>query len=398
VLLVNNRQFSYVSLQSSLTVSNDGKSYRLNYQLPEPLEYDTEYHVTVTARDKNNYYGSSGNIRVHAYVFRTILDTFPPAAPDISPLGYTDTSRALIRITGNKEIKSDILVYVNGVLELTNTQNYDRADFDLTLNFQNQPAASINITVEARDKAGNTSPASSAVTFNFVDFYKEYTPSINVLAPAGTFDGDETVSLNDVTNSGYYPDASETLWISSVWELVFSGAPNKKIEVTIPLEPEAASYNNLAVYYFDAQEYKWKIFADNAAQLAANGAVSFETDKPGMYTLGAALNKNATIVENYNVIIAPNPVKLTEGPLHFVYRAPNSCSAELRIYTISGRLLYKTTKDLAATGDFPAEFTWSGENDFNDTIGNGAYIVLLTLTDQVTGEKHVIKSKFAVLN
>jgi predicted outer membrane repeat protein len=397
VLLINNRQFSYSSLQSSLTVSSDGKSYRLNYQPPEPLEYDTEYRVTITAHDNNNYNGSQGNIRTLTYTFRTIVDIFPPTAPNISPLGYTDTSRALIRITGNKESKSELWVYVNGALELIDTADYNNAVFDLTLNFQNRQAASIDIQVIAQDQAGNTSNA-AGVSFNFVDNYQEYSPTLNVLAPAGTFDNEETVALSDVTSTGYYAEPGKALWISSVWELAFSGAANKKMEVTIPLAPEAASYNNLAVYYFDAQEYKWIVFVGNAAQLVANGAVNFETDRPGLYTLGAALNKNATIVENYNVVIAPNPVKLAEGPLHFVYRAPNNCSADLRIYTLSGRLLYKTTKELTATDDFPAEFIWSGENDFNDTIGNGVYIILLTLTDQVTGEKHVIKSKFAVLN
>ncbi|GBR73062.1 hypothetical protein NO1_0514 [Candidatus Termititenax aidoneus] len=397
ILQINNETRYFIDLSGSLTPSSDGKSYQLNYQPPE-LEYDTEYRVTVTARDNNNYNGSSGNISVLAYVFRTIPDTFPPATPDISPLGYTDTSRALIRITGNKEIKSEILVYVNGELEMIDRDSYSQTTFALTLNFSDRSSGNIDIIIVAQDQAKNTATA-NAVTFNFVDFYQEgNSPNVSVLALAGTFDDDETVTLNDVTYSNYYPNANETLWISSVWELNFSGAANKGIEVTIPLTPDAASYNNLAVYYFDAQEYKWKMFTGNAAQLAANGAVSFTTNKPGMYTLGSALNRNATIVENYNVIIAPNPVKLTDGPLHFVYRAPNNCSAELRIYTISGRLLYKTTKDLPATNDFPAEFIWSGENDFNDQIGNGVYIVLLTLTDQVTGEKHIIKSKFAVLN
>jgi hypothetical protein len=398
VLQINDNQLPYTSLQSSLTVSSDGKSYRLAYQPPEPLEYDTEYRVTVTARDRNDYNGSNGNLSVCTYSFQTIVDTIPPTAPDIAPLGYTDTSRALIRITGNKEVKSELLIYVNGALELLNTTDYLRTTFDLTLDFQNRQASSIDIQIIARDKAGNISPTSNSVTFNYADFYQEYNPSASVLAPAGTFNDETAVTLSDVTKTGYYAEPNNTLWISSVWELVFNGMPNKGIEITIPLEPAAVSYNNLAVYYFNAIAGKWELFADNAAQLTVNGTVNFATNKAGMYTLGAALNKNATVVENYNVIIAPNPVKLSDGPLHFVYRVPNNCSAELRIYTISGRLLYKTTKDLAATSDFPAEFIWSGENNFNDQIGNGAYIVLLTLADQVTGEKHVIKSKFAVLN
>jgi flagellar hook assembly protein FlgD len=107
------------------------------------------------------------------------------------------------------------------------------------------------------------------------------------------------------------------------------------------------------------------------------------------------LVSNVNNLDNFELMVAPNPAKLDEEPVHFIYRLDNSGEAEVRIYSLSGELLYKFEENLpAGTG----EFTWDGETDFGDKVANGVYLVFVKITDRNTGKTELKKIKLAVLN
>jgi flagellar hook assembly protein FlgD len=103
---------------------------------------------------------------------------------------------------------------------------------------------------------------------------------------------------------------------------------------------------------------------------------------------------NTTNLGKDTWMIAPNPVPLESEPVHFVYNSANPGTAKVRIYSLSGSLITSFEENIQAGLH---EFTWNGNNSYNQTIANGVYLVIVTVEDNA-GNKYTTRLKLAVLN
>ncbi|MDR1998303.1 MAG: T9SS type A sorting domain-containing protein, partial [Candidatus Margulisbacteria bacterium] len=371
--------------------------YRAEYR--PALNYQSQAAVIVSVRD--NAYPQT-NLNTLSYAFQIEADTYPPEKPTLNAITgiATNNFNALyIPLSGEVEPDNDLLIYINDVKITENY--YSASEFKLTLNVQElktklqlaSAPATLHITAVARDRAQipNASQASAptrAVVLVDNYFADAGFSGVEVFVPAGTFAEDITINIAS-PNPGTYelPDNLTMVYIIDI------SAPanrqpvgNGKVRITLPLP---ATGNNYDVYHYDEQRAEWSKIESRVS----GDTIVFESNQLSLFGIGSI--NNATQLAEYEMILAPNPVKLASEPLHFVYKVPHNSSAEVRIYTINGRLLSKFNKDLFTGLN---EFTWTGENNFNETIGNGVYLVYIRIEDQITGEKKIIRSKIAVLN
>ncbi|GBR75908.1 hypothetical protein NO2_0536 [Candidatus Termititenax persephonae] len=391
-------------------INQVGKNYRLEYWPPETLSYSRNIKVSIKTRDR------SGNETAISYNF-TVDDLVPPAQPDVDNFVTISTNAALVYITGRKAPNSSVSIYINDIVQQTsNSDEQFFADyFDATLNLANMPSGNLIISVVAYNQAGKPSPTSNLIALDFVDESWEFPvkslgSTINVFVPAGTFAEETTVYVSKESGID-----DTRLNIYDAYNISLGANPPEiygYFTVCLPLSAAGIS-DNAKLYWHNGE--KWVEFGGDEYTQSLDGqtqaprsqgvtidsvarSITFQTQKTGRYAFGTLLNLNSTKVDEYDVLLAPNPVKLASGPVHFIYRAPNACAADVRIYSLSGRLLTRFSQDLLPAMEYAAEFVWGGENSYNETIGNGVYIVIITLTDQVTGKKHVLKKKLAVLN
>jgi hypothetical protein len=104
-------------------------------------------------------------------------------------------------------------------------------------------------------------------------------------------------------------------------------------------------------------------------------------------------NQAAGTVTNY-----PNPFHPGESPTTIAYKLADNASVELRIYSLSGVLVYERSFALGMPGGLAGlnEVTWDGRNGRGDVVGSGAYI--LAINAEGVGETmHVMRRKIAVV-
>ncbi|KPA12998.1 hypothetical protein MHK_006795, partial [Candidatus Magnetomorum sp. HK-1] len=99
-------------------------------------------------------------------------------------------------------------------------------------------------------------------------------------------------------------------------------------------------------------------------------------------------------------LVAPNPINPNIEILNCTYFLDKDSDVQLRIYSISGELLYKKQYYKGDIGGIAAGnglnvITWDGRNRYNEIVANGVYLGYLVINNE-SGEK-VKKVKIAVL-
>ncbi len=385
-----------------LTVSNTTFNCTITYNPVINYDYLTTINIEVITFDRSK----SANQQYISYSFFTSDDIYAPAAPVINcALAGQTTNVSSFTISGEIEYGNTLNIYVNNVLFTT---KYIRTEYPYSLfniPLELNLTGNINIYATAEDGRQNISGRSNEINFNITD--KQLTENfsgttIDIKIPAGAVDLD--VEVNITTPNSYFMLTDwKNIELSYVIELEMVATGNdlgktapstfkKPIEITLYFPNSINVTEKHQIYYYNNSENKWKNDGITIISYTAN-SITFTTTHFTVF--GLVTISNSTELASFDLILAPNPVKLESEPLHFVYNATNPGTAEVRIYTISGELLIKFQEDLLTGIN---EFTWDGENNYNDQIANGVYLVYIKLTDNVTGETHYKKKKLAVLN
>ncbi len=96
-------------------------------------------------------------------------------------------------------------------------------------------------------------------------------------------------------------------------------------------------------------------------------------------------------------VVAPNPVNIDKTPIHFTYELTADSNVLIKVFSISGELLYQTTYSAGTPGatyganDVP----WNGRDIYNEKLSNSVYFVFL-IAEQ-NGIRIIKKFKLAVL-
>jgi len=111
---------------------------------------------------------------------------------------------------------------------------------------------------------------------------------------------------------------------------------------------------------------------DSSSNSAAGSDKTFKTASAGV---GVTINQQ----------VYPNPYSLSSGN-GIIFRLNTAGSAQLKIYTIGGKLV----RDLTFQG---GQIIWDGKNNAGNNVVTDLYIYKLTETtgDSVTGKLAVIK-------
>lgn len=112
----------------------------------------------------------------------------------------------------------------------------------------------------------------------------------------------------------------------------------------------------------------------DVANNSASGKISFVVTDDANAALGHVLNYPNPFTTSTKFIIEHN---LNDRPLRL----------QIKIFTISGRLV-KTLEDaFYATGNLYCDMEWDGLDDYGDQLGRGVYIYQVSLKDESTGQK-----------
>jgi hypothetical protein len=380
----------------SLALNNNLKPiannhYQITYTPSPNLLYSATYNIAVETED------TAGNTGNYIYSFRTEADTYPPAPPLMNIPGVTSINAREFVLSGNITEAGSLAVYANA--QQIFTKNIPSGEFNIALNIEMLKQAglavpgSVVITSRLSDSSGNTSGDSAPLFLDIINksFTSSQESSFNVLVPAGAFQEEVVVNVLPLTYIGYLEGLRYFETIAADISVIGSAKQLEAITIAMPLP----STGSRTVCYYNDSKNKWEIVTRTPSINEIAGTLSFPTSHLSIFALGDIINLNTTQISDYEIILAPNPVKLAQEPLHFVYKVPNSARAEVRIYALNGRLLAKFNRELSAG---LGEFIWDGENNWNERIGNGVYLAYITLEDNVTGEKEIIRGKIAVLN
>ncbi|MEE9271266.1 MAG: FlgD immunoglobulin-like domain containing protein [Candidatus Krumholzibacteria bacterium] len=104
---------------------------------------------------------------------------------------------------------------------------------------------------------------------------------------------------------------------------------------------------------------------------ATSGAIVAEID---VETAFVDPSKPAGSITNY-----PNPFHPNEAPTTIAYKISDDATVTIRIYTLSGGLVLKTTFDQGTPGGVTGlnEFQWDGRNGDGELVASGGYIVVV---------------------
>jgi hypothetical protein len=123
---------------------------------------------------------------------------------------------------------------------------------------------------------------------------------------------------------------------------------------------------------------------------ATSGTLAAEMD---LETAFVDPTKGGGYATNY-----PNPFHPPDEPTTIAYKLDDDASVTVRIYTQTGKLVFRQTFDRSAQGGRAGlnEFVWDGRNGDGKTVSSGGYLALIEA--QGTGETmHVIRRKIAVV-
>ncbi|MEJ2636278.1 MAG: hypothetical protein P8184_13430, partial [Calditrichia bacterium] len=90
----------------------------------------------------------------------------------------------------------------------------------------------------------------------------------------------------------------------------------------------------------------------------------------------------------------PNPFGIEQNYTSFVFWMDGPGSAEIRIYTLLGGLVYSHKKNLPAAGLYDGALRWDGVNNAGNRVLNGVYIAIINIKD---GSNKSYKTKIAYI-
>jgi hypothetical protein len=376
---------------SSYITAVDTYNYLVSYPLPQ-VPYGVTTSVELTCYDNVN------NQNTLVYTFRTEADIYPPTTPIVQalPTGPT-TNLTRFTLTGSADTNTMLYVY-NGTTLLTSlgiTGPATTASFTIPLAFTQ--TGSVTLAIVSIDQAGNHS-----TTVNLSPFSIEDRPlqliidqtTINITIPAGAFDQETSVTAS-TTNVFASSSAMKIHYTVDLSAHPVSGVGAIQqygpVTVTLPIPSGNIDTRGISIYYFDSSSNTWKNNGITVTNISTT-QITFTTTHFSIFGIVTILN--TTNLGKDTWMIAPNPVPLESEPVHFVYNSANPGTAKVRIYSLSGSLITSFEENIQAGLH---EFTWNGNNSYNQTIANGVYLVIVTVEDNA-GNKYTTRLKLAVLN
>jgi hypothetical protein len=360
VLLLSDTQTGISPLHTIMRINGQNVSALLEFN-------STTYNTYITYRPQRNLdylatinmevigYDNAGNQQALYYFFNTADDIYPPAPPTLNALPINTTSNiSSFNITGETEYGTNLYIYANNILiASSHVENEDPVStFSIPVNID--ITGNVSISAVAVDTKLNTSNVSNILNLFLVN--KEYsfvldTTSVNVFIPLGAIDleADLLISTLNITQTEY---DNATLYFALDFSFVPTGNDtgkevprnfHKPIIITMDLPASINAPETAEIYYYDPINNTWK---NDGITIIAKSSTQITFSTTHFTIFGLVTIKSINAIDNFNLIIAPNPVKLKEEAVHFVYRIDNGGSAEVRIYSISGELLTKFEKEL----------------------------------------------------
>jgi flagellar hook assembly protein FlgD len=80
----------------------------------------------------------------------------------------------------------------------------------------------------------------------------------------------------------------------------------------------------------------------------------------------------------WDVLAYPNPVR-GEGPIYFTFRVNRVVNAEVKVFTVAGRYVWKSGKRYMGEPGFH-KIVWDGRDEDGDQVSNGVYLFKVTVT------------------
>jgi hypothetical protein len=151
---------------------------------------------------------------------------------------------------------------------------------------------------------------------------------------------------------------------------------DKPVEITIPYEETREildmGENNLKIFYWNEETSEWEQI-NNSRVNAAQNKVSADINHFSTYRVMGVITEE---LKMERVVNYPNPFSDETKFIFTLWFVPNE--VEVRIYTLSGRLIKKIMKYDVVWGY--NEIHWNGADDNNNKIANGTYIYKLIAT------------------
>lgn len=182
---------------------------------------------------------------------------------------------------------------------------------------------------------------------------------------------------------------------------VLKGKLGGKIKITIPYSDTdiaGIKEENLRVFYYNDEKGKWEIAGTEQVVDLQNYKISVWVDHLSVFRIFEILVSDKLMFEavNYPNPFSPNRVvgeTSNDYGTYFAFRLSKDASITIEIFTITGEKI-KTINTTGLIGF--NKVLWGGINDRGELVANGVYIYRIT-AQSISGEKHVIKGKMAVL-
>ena len=150
---------------------------------------------------------------------------------------------------------------------------------------------------------------------------------------------------------------------------------DKPVEITIPYKETREildlGENNLRIFYWNEELTEWEMIEGSRVNTVQN-KVSADINHFSTYRVMGVITKE---LKMERVINYPNPFSDEMKFIFTLWFVPNE--VEVKIYTLSGRLIKKIIKHDAGWGY--NEISWNGTDDNNNKLANGTYIYKLTV-------------------
>jgi hypothetical protein len=252
-------------------------------------------NLQVTSKDGSDGVDTLHSIELLQFGDQTVssadvvnVDTTAPAAPTLAVTknanGYAAGSNPAV--TGAAEANSTVKVYASDNTRVGTTTADATGVWSLTTTKAFADGTGYSVFATATDAAGNTSAASSSVTFN-IDAHAPVVPTLNLQYTQGanvaTLSGTGEAGTHiDVVRAGatvedYVFIASTTVGNDGKWSVTTSPLPNGSYQVNIAstdlADNSTASLNNVNFTVSNSANLTGTAAADTLKPVAANGAI-----------------------------------------------------------------------------------------------------------------------------
>ncbi|MFC1559715.1 Ig-like domain-containing protein [Candidatus Margulisiibacteriota bacterium] len=270
---------------------------------------------------------------------------------------------------------------------------------------------------------GSQGGSSSWFSYNgIVDRVMRFTPS-GLLQPAETY--------TCTAGAGSKDDAGNLMGIDYVWKFTTTmGEPptisdvkiggwkrysgdiiSSQPRLTASLDDTELGYDGIATIEISADGFTYTYSTPEITDIYDADTGLFDFRFPGLpsgvYTItieawdydgnstteaiaGLVVKSGAVKLET-NVINYPNPFRSGEGTT-FSYNLNIDSAVTIYVYGVKGSPIYKTKLPAGAPGGQAGynEVYWDGLNNFEETIGNGVYIVMISAHGSKLGSARIV--------